>query len=143
MPRLSRSDTLSSFSREAAHEPSTPYPNHVDSQPLPDPSGRSSEHHHLSKLTNSLASTADKDSLDALLIRLAKVDERLDTVDGKHLVSNDDVRSSQQALSNRIDAVQTCAKQATGSAEELSRNVMAAEEQVLQLKASLELLPSV
>lgn len=71
------------------------------------------------------------------------MDERLDTVDGKHLVSNDDVRSSQQALSNRIDAVQACAKQATGSAEELSRNVMAAEEQVLQLKASLELLPSV
>lgn len=71
------------------------------------------------------------------------MDERLDTVDGKHLVSNDDVRSSQQALSNRIDAVQACAKQATGSAEELPRNVMAAEEQVLQLKASLELLPSV
>ena len=100
------------------------------------------EHHHLTKLTNSLAATADKDSLDALLIRLAKVDERLDTVDGKHLVSNDDFRSSQQALSNRIDAVQAYAKQAAGSIEELSRSVMAAEQQVLQLKASIELIDS-
>lgn len=100
------------------------------------------EHHQLTKLTNSLASTADKDSLNALLTRLAKVDERLDTVDGKHLVSNDDFRSSQQALTNRIDAVQAYAKQATGSAEELSRNVRAAEQQVLQLKASLELIDS-
>lgn len=98
------------------------------------------EHHQLSNLTNSLAATADKDSLDALLARMAKVDERLDTVDGKHLVSNDDFRSSQQALSNRIDAVQAYAKQAAGSTEELSRSVMAAEQQVLQLKASLELI---
>ena len=91
------------------------------------------EHHHLTKLTNSLAATADKDSLDALLIRLAKVDERLDTVDGKHLVSNDDFRSSQQALSNRIDAVQAYAKQAAGSIEELSRSVMYAEQHVMKI----------
>lgn len=43
------------------------------------------EHHQLSELDNSLAATADKDSLDAILTRLGKVDERLDSVDGKHL----------------------------------------------------------
>ncbi|MCF4993635.1 methyl-accepting chemotaxis protein, partial [Pseudomonas gessardii] len=67
------------------------------------------QHHQLSQLSNSMAATADKESLNALLARLGKVDERLDTVDGKHLVTNEDFRSGQQALSNRIDAVQAYA----------------------------------
>ena len=71
------------------------------------------ENHQLSLLTNRLETTANKDSLDAILTRLAKVDVRLDAVDGKHLVTNDDFRSGQQALSNRIDAVQAYAKQAS------------------------------
>ena len=85
------------------------------------------ENHQLSLVSNNLASTADKDSLNALLTRLAKVDERLDAVDGKHLVTNDDFRSGQQALSNRIDTVQAYA-------------VTAAEEQVMVLKASIEMI---
>ncbi|SKB02332.1 hypothetical protein SAMN05421862_11917 [Pseudomonas extremaustralis] len=84
------------------------------------------EHHQLSKLSNSLAATADKDSLDAILTRLGKVDERLDTVDGKHLVSNDDFRSGQQALSNRLDALQAYAKQAVETAQYLTRNAASA-----------------
>lgn len=95
------------------------------------------EHHQLSQLSNSLAATADKESLDALLTRLGKVDERLDSVDGKHLVSNDDFRSGQQALSNRIDAAQAYAKQATETVQELSRNAASTGELVV-LKASLE-----
>jgi hypothetical protein len=95
------------------------------------------EHHQLSQLSNSLAATADKESLDALLTRLGKVDERLDSVDGKHLVSNDDFRSGQQALSNRIDAAQAYAKQAIETAQELSRNAASTGELVV-LKASLE-----
>ena len=98
------------------------------------------ENHQLSLVSNNLASTADKDSLNALLTRLAKVDERLDAVDGKHLVTNDDFRSGQQALSNRIDAVQAYAKQATETTQDLSLRVTAAEEQVMVVKASIEMI---
>ncbi|SEB32769.1 methyl-accepting chemotaxis protein [Pseudomonas marginalis] len=99
------------------------------------------EHHQLSLLSTSLAATADKDSLDALLTRLSNVDERLDTVAGKHLVTNDDFRAGQQALSNRIDAVQAYAKQATESAQETSLNAASTGELVV-LKASVETLDS-
>ncbi|NNA99296.1 MULTISPECIES: methyl-accepting chemotaxis protein [Pseudomonas] len=95
------------------------------------------EHHQLSTLSNGLAATADKDSLDAMLARLGKVDERLDTVDGKHLVTNEDFRSGQQALSNRIDAVQAYAKQATESVHELSRDAASSGE-LMVLKANVE-----
>ena len=98
------------------------------------------ENHQLSLVSNNLASTADKDSLNALLTRLAKVDERLDAVDGKHLVTNDDFRSGQQALSNRIDAIQAYAKQASKNTQDLSMRVTAAEEQVRVLKASIEMI---
>ena len=98
------------------------------------------ENHQLSLVSNNLAATADKDSLNALLTRLAKVDERLDAVDGKHLVTNDDFRSGQQALSNRIDAVQAYAKQATETTQDLSLRVTAAEEQVMVVKASIEMI---
>ena len=98
------------------------------------------ENHQLSLVSNDLAATADKDSLNALLTRLAKVDERLDAVDGKHLVTNDDFRSGQQALSNRIDAVQAYAKQATETTQDLSLRVTAAEEQVMVVKASIEMI---
>ncbi|UQS88754.1 methyl-accepting chemotaxis protein [Pseudomonas chlororaphis subsp. piscium] len=99
------------------------------------------EHYQLSKLTSGLAATADKESLDALLTRLTKVDERLDTVDGKHLVTNEDFRAGQQALSNRLDAVQTYAKQATETVQELSRNAASTAELVM-LKASVETMDS-
>ena len=98
------------------------------------------ENHQLSLVSNDLAATADKDSLNALLTRLTKVDERLDAVDGKHLVTNDDFRSGQQALSNRIDTVQAYAKQATETTHDLSLRVTAAEEQVMVLKASIEMI---
>ena len=98
------------------------------------------ENHQLSLVSNNLASTADKDSLNALLTRLAKVDERLDAVDSKHLVTNDDFRSGQQALSHRIDTVQAYAKQATETTHDLSLRVTAAEEQVMVLKASIEMI---
>ena len=98
------------------------------------------ENHQLSLVSNNLAATADKDSLNALLSRLATIDERLDAVDGKHLVTNDDFRSGQQALSNRIDAVQAYAKQASKTTQDLSMRVTAAEEQVMVLKASIEMI---
>ncbi|QQX57578.1 methyl-accepting chemotaxis protein [Pseudomonas chlororaphis] len=99
------------------------------------------EHYQLSNLTSGLAATADKESLDALLTRLTKVDERLDTVDGKHLVTNEDFRAGQQALSNRLDAVQAYAKQATETVQELSRDAASTAELVM-LKASVETIDS-
>lgn len=98
------------------------------------------ENHQLSLVSNNLAATADKDSLNALLTRLDKVDKRLDAVNGKHLVTNDDFRSGQQALSNRIDAVQAYAKQASKTTQDLSMRVTAAEELVMVLKASIEMI---
>ncbi|MFC6298084.1 methyl-accepting chemotaxis protein [Pseudomonas sp. CCM 7893] len=95
------------------------------------------EHYQLSKLSVSLTATADKDSLDTLLARFTKVDERLDAVDSKNLVPNEDFRSGQQALSNRIDAAQTYAKQAAETVQELARNAATTGELVV-LQASLE-----
>jgi len=45
------------------------------------------EHYQLTQLRSSLAATADKSSIDAILQRLSKIDARLDSVDGKHLVT--------------------------------------------------------
>lgn len=99
------------------------------------------EHYQLTQLRSSLAATADKSSIDAILQRLSKIDDRLDSVDGKHLVTDDDFRAGQQALSNRIDAVQAYAKQATETAQDLSRTAASASE-LLVLKANIETLDS-
>ncbi len=64
------------------------------------------QQYQLIQLRSGVDSAAEKTSLEAILARLNRVDERLDAVDGHHLVSNEDFRSGQQALSNRIDAAQ-------------------------------------
>ena len=71
------------------------------------------QQYQLIQLRSGVDSAAEKTSLEAILARLNRVDERLDAVDGQHLVSNEDFRSGQQALSNRIDAAQAFAKQAS------------------------------
>lgn len=68
-----------------------------------------------------------------------RVDERLDAVDGQHLVSNEDFRSGQQALSNRIDAAQAFAKQASDAVENLAQTTASAGD-ILVLKATVETL---
>ena len=68
------------------------------------------QQYQLIQLRSGVDSAAEKASLEAILARLNRVDERLDAVDGQHLVSNEDFRSGQQALSNRIDAAQAFAK---------------------------------
>ncbi|HBO7072243.1 TPA: methyl-accepting chemotaxis protein, partial [Pseudomonas aeruginosa] len=70
------------------------------------------QQYQLIQLRSGVDSAAEKTSLKAILARLNRVDERLDTVDGQHLVSNEDFRSGQKALSNRIDAAQAFAKDA-------------------------------
>ncbi|MCD2807732.1 methyl-accepting chemotaxis protein, partial [Pseudomonas aeruginosa] len=59
------------------------------------------QQYQLIQLRSGVDSAAEKASLEAILARLNRVDERLDAVDGQHLVSNEDFRSGQQALSNR------------------------------------------
>lgn len=97
------------------------------------------QHVQIAQLRGSVDGAAEKTSIDAILTRLNNIDERLDAVDGKHLVSNEDFRAGQQALSNRIDAAQAFAKQVNETVEELSRSVASSGE-LLVLKATVETL---
>jgi hypothetical protein len=97
------------------------------------------QHYLLTQLRGALDGAAEKSSIDAMLIRLSSIDERLDSVDGKHLVSDKDFRAGQQALSNRIDAAQASAQQANDAIQELSQNVASTGE-LLSLKATIDTL---
>ncbi|KFB21817.1 hypothetical protein PGPR2_26060 [Pseudomonas aeruginosa PGPR2] len=97
------------------------------------------QQYQLIQLRSSVDSAAEKTSLEAILARLNRVDERLDAVDGHHLVSNEDFRSGQQALSNRIDAAQAFAKQASDAVENLAQTTASAGD-LLVLKATVETL---
>ena len=94
------------------------------------------QQYQLIQLRSGVDSAAEKTSLKAILARLNRVDERLDTVDGQHLVSNEDFRSGQKALSNRIDAAQAFAKDAV---ENLAQTTASAGD-LLVLKATVEVL---
>lgn len=87
----------------------------------------------LAALRSSLADAAEKTSVNAMLSRLDKIDDQLESVSGKNLVSQDDFRSAQQALSNRVDAGQALAKQAL----ELGQRASTSGE-LLVLKATVE-----
>lgn len=97
------------------------------------------QQYQLIQLRSGVDSAAEKTSLEAILARLNRVDERLDAVDGQHLVSNEDFRSGQQALSNRIDAAQAFAKQASDAVESLAQTTASAGD-LLVLKATVETL---
>ncbi|MCW4650251.1 methyl-accepting chemotaxis protein [Pseudomonas aeruginosa] len=94
------------------------------------------QQYQLLQLRSGVDSAAEKTSLEAILARLNRVDERLDAVDGQHLISNEDFRSGQQALSNRIDAAQAFAKDAV---ENLAQTTASAGD-LLVLKATVETL---
>lgn len=97
------------------------------------------QQYQLIQLRSGVDSAAEKTSLEAVLARLNRVDEHLDAVDGQHLVSNEDFRSGQQALSNRIDAAQAFAKQASDAVENLAQTTASAGD-LLVLKATVETL---
>lgn len=97
------------------------------------------QQYQLVQLRSGVNSAAEKTSIEAILARLNRVDERLDAVDGQHLVSNEDFRSGQQALSNRIDAAQAFAKQASDAVENLAQTTASAGD-LLVLKATVETL---
>lgn len=93
------------------------------------------QQYQLTILRSTLTEAADKTTLNALQSRLSGIDDRLDTVAGKPMVSMDDFRASQQALATRIDAAQAAAAQA----QDMARTSASASELVV-LKADLESL---
>lgn len=64
------------------------------------------QQYQLANMRGSLEGAAEKTSINALLGRVGKLDERVDTFAGQHMVSDEDFRAAQQALSNRVDAAQ-------------------------------------
>lgn len=100
---------------------------------------QSYEHYRLTRLSTSLAETAGKESLDAILTRLGQFEERLAEADNKYVVGNDDFRSGQQALSNRLGAIEKLTKQARESVERLELASAKAENLVI-IKASVDSL---
>lgn len=97
------------------------------------------QQYQLSILSRTVNGAAEKVSIDALQNRVSAIDDRLDTVSGNPLVTMEDFRVSQQALSSRIDAVQATAKQAQEAATEVTRSSATAGD-LLVLKADLESL---
>lgn len=97
------------------------------------------QQYQLSTLSRTLNGAAEKTSIDALQSRVSAIDDRLDTVSGKPLVTMEDFRVSHQALSSRIDAAQSTAKQASEAAAEVARSSATAGD-LLVLKADLESL---
>ena len=97
------------------------------------------EHYWISQLSSGLTETAGKKSLDVVLIRLGQFDQRLAEANKKYVVSNDDFRSGQQALSNRLDAIENLTKQARESVEQLEIHSASADE-LATLKASVDSL---
>lgn len=97
------------------------------------------QQYQLSTLSRTVNGAAEKVSIDALQSRVSAIDDRLETVSGKPLVTMEDFRNSQQALSNRIDAMQASAKQAQEAAIEATRSSASAGD-LLVLKANVESL---
>ncbi|MEB5932391.1 methyl-accepting chemotaxis protein [Pseudomonas mosselii] len=97
------------------------------------------QQYQMSALSLAVNGAAEKISIDALQSRVSAIGDRLDTVSGIPLVTMDDFRVSQQALSSRIDAVQATATQAHEAAAEVTRSSATAGD-LLVLKADLESL---
>lgn len=91
----------------------------------------------ITHLTTAIAETAGKESLDAIHTKLEQFDERFAAVDQKYLTSNEDFRSGQQALSNRLDALEGVANQVGERVEQLDLSSASAED-IVVIKASVD-----
>jgi hypothetical protein len=91
----------------------------------------------LTHLTTAIAERAGKESLDAIQVKLEQFDERFAAVDQNYLARNDDFRSGQQALSNRLNTIEGLAKQTRERVEQLDISSASAED-VIILKASVD-----
>lgn len=97
------------------------------------------EHLQIVLLSERLATSANNESINELLVKVRKIDDRLDRIDDKKPVSDEDFRAGQQALSNRIDAAQRAAEQASEVAQAISSTATPTAEWLL-LKAEVEAL---
>jgi hypothetical protein len=97
----------------------------------------SNQHYRLAHLTTAINGTAGKESLDAIQTKLEQFDERFAAVDQNYLTSNEDFRSGQQALSNRLNAIEALANQARERVERLDLSSASAED-IIILKASVD-----
>ncbi|APQ05693.1 hypothetical protein V2K54_09595 [Pseudomonas alliivorans] len=88
-------------------------------------------------LKNGLQSVADLDTVNAITQRINGVDDRLDAVGQLKPVTVDDFRAGQQALSNRIDAVQALIKQVQQTANEAAQEAASMQE-VIVMGARIE-----
>ncbi|MDC6382016.1 methyl-accepting chemotaxis protein [Pseudomonas graminis] len=91
----------------------------------------------ITHLTTAINGTAGKESLDAIQTKLEQFDERFAAVDQNYLTSNEDFLSGQQALSNRLDALQGEANQVKDRIELLDLSSASAKD-VIILKASVD-----
>lgn len=97
------------------------------------------EHLQIVLLSERLATSANNESINELLVKVREIDDRLNRIDDKKLVSDEDFRAGQQALSNRIDAAQKAAEQASEVAQDISSTATPTAEW-LSLKAEVEAL---
>ncbi|MEE4573203.1 hypothetical protein V2L07_10470 [Pseudomonas alliivorans] len=88
-------------------------------------------------LKNGLQSVADLDTVNAITQRINGVDDRLDAVGQLKPVTADDFRAGQQALSNRIDAVQALIKQVQQTVNEAAQEAASMQE-VIVMGARIE-----
>lgn len=95
------------------------------------------QHYRLTHLTTAIAETAGKESPDAFQTKLEQFDERFAAVDQKYLTSNEDFRTGQRALSNRLDTLEGAANQVRERVEHLDLGSASAEDLVL-VRASVE-----
>lgn len=97
------------------------------------------EHQQIDLLSERLATSANNESINELLVKVREINDRLDRIDDKKPVSDEDFRAGQQALSNRIDAAQRAADQASEVAQDISSTATSTAEW-LSLKAEVEAL---
>ncbi|SHN14450.1 hypothetical protein SAMN05216593_109195 [Pseudomonas asturiensis] len=82
-------------------------------------------------LKTGLQSVADLDTVNAITQRINGVDDRLDAVGQLKPVTAEDFRAGQQALSNRIDAVQALIKQVQQASHEAAQEAASIQEVVV------------
>lgn len=95
------------------------------------------QHYRLSHLTTAINGTAGKESLDTIQTKLEQFDERFAAVEQNYLTSNEDFRSGQRALSNRLDTLEGVANEVGERVEQLDLSSASAEDLAL-IKASVE-----
>ncbi|MEE4672826.1 hypothetical protein V2K57_07710 [Pseudomonas alliivorans] len=88
-------------------------------------------------LKTGLESAANLETVNAITQRINGVDDRLDSASQLKSVTIDDFRSGQQALSNRIDAVQALLKQVQEAAKDAAQQGASMQE-VVVMSARIE-----